>query len=44
MRKWFIIFGLMIVGIVAALWWLGSEVEASKPAPGEVRMEIENEF
>ncbi|WP_143435617.1 cell envelope integrity protein TolA [Henriciella aquimarina] len=43
-RKWFIIFAILIVGVLAALWWLGSEVETSKPEPGEVRVEIDNAF
>lgn len=44
MRKWFIIFAVLIVGVVAALWWLGREVDASKPETGEVRVEVENVF
>ncbi|MGB3625064.1 MAG: hypothetical protein WA989_04530 [Henriciella sp.] len=44
MRKWLILFAVLIVGVVAAFWWLGTEVDASKPEPGEVRVEIENVF
>ena len=44
MRKWLILIGVLILGVLAALWWLGMEVDASKPEPGEVRMEIENVF
>ena len=44
MRKWLILIGVLILGVLAALWWLGQEVETSKPEPGEVRMEIENVF
>ena len=44
MRKWFILFGVLIVVVVAALGWLGMEVDSSQPDEGEVRMEIENAF
>jgi hypothetical protein len=44
LRKWLILFAVLIVGVLAALWWLGTEVDASKPEAGEVRMEIENVF
>ncbi|MEQ9316268.1 MAG: hypothetical protein RLN72_10480 [Henriciella sp.] len=44
MRKWLILFAVLILGVLAAFWWLGSEVDASKPDEGEVRMEIENVF
>ncbi|MEM5515865.1 hypothetical protein WNY37_02815 [Henriciella sp. AS95] len=44
MRKWLILFVVLILGVLAALWWLGTEVEASKPDQGEVRMEIDNVF
>ena len=44
MRKWFILFAVLIIGILAALWWLGSEVDNARPGEGEVRMEIDNVF
>ena len=44
MRKWFILFAVLIVGVAAAIWWLGTEVDSSRPDDGEVRMEIENVF
>ena len=44
MRKWFILFGVLIVGVLAAIWWLGREVDSAMPEEGEVRMEIDNVF
>lgn len=44
MKKWLILIGVLILGVLAVFWWLGKEVETSKPEPGEVRMEIENVF
>jgi uncharacterized protein HemY len=44
MRKWFILFAVLIVAIVAALWWLGTEVDSSRPDDGEVRMDIDNVY
>ena len=44
MRKWFILFAVLIIAIVGTLWWLGTEVDNSRPDAGEVRMEIENVF
>ena len=44
MRKWFILFGVLIIGGIAALWWLGSAVDSSTPDAGEVRMEVDNVF
>ncbi|MEL6723747.1 MAG: hypothetical protein AAFP81_09960 [Pseudomonadota bacterium] len=42
MRKWLIFLVLMLVAVVAVLWWLGNSVNAHKPEPGEVRTEIEH--
>ncbi|MEO1305730.1 MAG: hypothetical protein AAFV37_12190 [Pseudomonadota bacterium] len=42
MRKWLIILALLLVAILATLWWLGNSMNAQKPEPGEVRMEIEH--
>lgn len=42
MRKWLIILGVLIVGVLAVIWWLGNSANAHKPEPGEVRMEIEH--
>lgn len=42
MRKWLIILAVIIVAIIGVLWWLGQSLEADKPEPGEVRMEIEH--
>ena len=42
MRKWLIILALLSVAILATLWWLGNSMNAHKPEPGEVRMEIEH--
>ena len=44
MRKWFILFGVLILSVLGVMWWLGNEVETSMPEEGEVRMEIENGF
>ena len=44
LRKWFILFGVLLLIIVGVLWWLGAEVEGSMPEEGEVRMEIDNVF
>ena len=44
MRKWFILFAVLIIGVVAALWWLGTEVDNARLDEGEVRMEIDNVF
>ncbi|WP_300391820.1 hypothetical protein [Henriciella sp.] len=44
LRKWFILFGVLVLGVLALLWWLGTEVEGSMPDEGEVRMEIDNVF
>ncbi len=42
MRKWLIILLVLAGAVLAVLWWLGSSLDADKPEPGEVRMEIEN--
>ncbi len=42
MRKWLIIFTLIIVAVLAVIWWLGNSANAHKPEPGEARMEIEH--
>jgi len=42
MRKWLIILALIIIAVVAAIWWLGNSANAHKPEAGEVRMEIEH--
>ncbi|MEP1145042.1 MAG: hypothetical protein ABJH52_15090 [Henriciella sp.] len=42
MRKWLIILALLIVAVLATLWWLGNSVNDHKPEPGEVRTEIEH--
>ena len=44
MRKWFILFGVLILVVLGVMWWLGNEVDNSMPEEGEVRMEIENGF
>ena len=44
LRKWFIVFGVLILVAVGVLWWLGAEVDGSMPEEGEVRMEIDNVF
>jgi flagellar basal body-associated protein FliL len=42
MRKWLIILALIIVAVLAVLWWLGNSANAHKPEAGETRMEIEH--
>ncbi len=42
MRKWLIILLILALAIVGVLWWLGQSLDAQKPEPGEVRLEIEN--
>ena len=44
LRKWFILFGVLILVVLGVLWWLGGEVENSMPENGEVRMETGNVF
>lgn len=42
MRKWLIILTIIIVAVLAVIWWLGNSANAHKPEPGEVRMEIDH--
>jgi hypothetical protein len=44
MRKWLIIFLLLVLALAALAVWLAGSVDAARPEPGEVRMEIENVF
>ena len=44
MRKWLILFVVLILGVIGLLWWLGNQVDQSMPEDGEVRMEIDNVF
>ncbi|MEM9572731.1 MAG: hypothetical protein AAF996_14790 [Pseudomonadota bacterium] len=42
MRKWLIILAVLIVAVLAVIWWLGNSANSHKPEPGEARMEIEH--
>ena len=42
MRKMLIIVAILAVLVFGALWWLGTQASKGKPAPGEVRIEVEN--
>ena len=42
MRKWLIFLLILILIGVGVLAWLGTKADAGKPAPGEVRIEVEN--
>jgi len=42
MRKWLIILAVLIIAVLAVIWWLGNSANAHKPDPGEARMEIEH--
>ena len=44
MRKWLILFVVLILGVIGLLWWLGNQVDQSMSEDGEVRMEIDNVF
>ena len=44
MRKWLIFFLILILGVVATLFWLGQSLDSDKPEAGEVRLEIEHVF
>ena len=44
LRKWLVIFAVLAIAAVGTLWWLGTAVDGTKPAPGETRVEIENVF
>lgn len=44
MRKWLVLFVVLILGVIGLLWWLGNQVDRSMPEEGEVRMEIDNVF
>ncbi len=42
MRKWLILFLILVALVVGVMAWLGSKAQQGKPEPGEVRQEIEN--
>lgn len=42
MRKWLIIIVVLILLVLGAGVWLAGQAENGKPAPGEVRLEIES--
>jgi len=42
MRKFLILLGIVAVVAVAGLWWLGTQADRGKPAPGEIRIEVED--
>lgn len=42
MRKWLILLLVLVLVGVGILAWLGTKADAGRPAPGEVRIEVEN--
>ncbi|MEE9380055.1 MAG: hypothetical protein V3V03_01490 [Hyphomonadaceae bacterium] len=42
MRKWLILLLVLVLALAGVALWLGSKATSGKPAPGEVRQEIEN--
>ncbi len=42
MRKFLILLGVLAVIGLAGLWWQGTKAEQGKPAPGEIRIEVED--
>lgn len=42
MRKFLILLGVVAVVALAGLWWLGTKAEKGKPAPGEIRIEVDD--
>ena len=42
MRKFLILLGAVAVVVLGGLWWLGTQAEKGKPAPGEIRIEVDN--
>ncbi|KCZ54156.1 hypothetical protein HY29_15550 [Hyphomonas beringensis] len=42
MRKFLILLAIVVILVLGVLWWLGGKAEKGKPAPGEVRIEVEN--
>lgn len=44
MRKWLILFLILIAGLAAAAVWLAGKAEDGKPEAGEVRIEVDHVF
>lgn len=44
MRKWLIFIIALLALLLGAGLWLGSQADKGQPEPGEVRLEIENDF
>ena len=42
MRKFLILLGVLAILVLGAAWWLGGQAENGKPAPGEIRIEVED--
>lgn len=41
MRKYLILFVILVIGIVGAMWWLGQRAVKNAPPEGEIRIPVE---
>jgi len=42
MRKWLVFIAIVVAVLLGAAIWFAGKADDGKPAPGEVRQEIEN--